>query len=237
VESTTRDGLCAVIAALAHNKESSASTEKPAAEKPSETGTIISAPIEVKKGPTIQEKKANAGECPAGQAKDWAGICFPLKECKASISAQPGTCQSEEERISGMITAEKLELKKPPTSSNPEPENCLKTETRSGKSLCLTARAMPNLSYAYQAGWQGAKDSQNSYRACIKIPEGMLKDCYAGWQAYKDSAPANNGEKAVPEQNCKGPAGTNNGIGAAYVGKKEVNGKCVPSSGVEIKVQ
>lgn len=103
----------------------------------SESGTIISGPIEVKKGPTIQEK-ANAGECPAGQAKDWAGICFPLKECKASISAQPGTCQSEEERTSGMMTAEKLELKKPVTSSNPESENCLKTETKSGESLCLT---------------------------------------------------------------------------------------------------
>jgi len=203
-------GFCAVIAALAHKKESGAS-----AEKPSETGTIISAPIEVKKGPIIQEKKA--GECPAGQAKDWAGICFPLKECKASISAQPGTCtQSEEEKTTGMLTAEKLEIKKPVTSSNPEPENCLKTDTRSIKSLCLTARAMPNLSYAYQAGWQGAKDGQNSYRACIKIPEGLLKDCYAGWRAYKDSVPVNNGEKAVPEQNCNGPAGTNNGIGSAY---------------------
>ena len=204
-------GLYATCVALDHNKESATS-----AEKPSETGTIISAPIEVKKGPTIQEK-ANAGECPAGQAKDWAGICFILKECKASISAQPGTCtQSEEEKTTGMLTAEKLEIKKPATSSNPEPENCLKTETRSGKSLCLTARAMPNLSYAYQAGWQGAKDGQNSYRACIKIPEGLFKDCYAGWRAYKDSVPVNNGEKAVPEQKCEGPAGTNNGIGSAY---------------------
>ncbi|MGC2572832.1 MAG: hypothetical protein WA364_15080 [Candidatus Nitrosopolaris sp.] len=163
--------LCATIAALAHNKAS--------VQKPSETGTVISAPIEVKKGPTIQENKA--GECPAGQANDWAGICFPFKECKASISAQPGTCtQSQEEKSTGMLTAEKLEIKKPTTSSNPEPENCLKTETRNGKSLCITARAMPNLSYAYQTGWQGAKDGQNSYRACIKIPEGLLKDCYAG---------------------------------------------------------
>ncbi len=166
---------------LAHNKESSASTEKPAAEKPvenlnlfkKETGTIINAPIEVKNGPTIQEKKANAGQCPAGQAKDWAGICFPLKECKASISAQPGTCQSEEERTSGMMTAEKLELKKPATSSNPQPENCFKTETRSGKSLCLTTNKEP--------------------------------------------------EKPVPEHPfvpCKGPAGTHNGIGAAFCWQK-----------------
>lgn len=110
-----KPGLCAAIYALAHNKESSASAEKRAAEKPSETSTIISAPIEVKKGPTMEQKKASAGECPAGQAKDCAGICFPLKECKASISAQPATCtQSEEEKTSAMMTAEKLGLKSLP---------------------------------------------------------------------------------------------------------------------------
>jgi hypothetical protein len=43
-------GFCASIAALAHNKESSNSAEKPA-----ETGTIISAPVEVKKGPALEE--------------------------------------------------------------------------------------------------------------------------------------------------------------------------------------
>ncbi|MGB8933522.1 MAG: hypothetical protein WCC17_00275 [Candidatus Nitrosopolaris sp.] len=133
-----KPGLCAAIYALAHNKEGSASAEKPAAEKPSETGTIITAPIEVKKGPTVEDKKANAVECPAGQAKDWAGICYPLKECKASISAQPGTCtQSEEEKTTGMLTGE-LQIKKPATSSNPVSENCLKTETKSGELLCLT---------------------------------------------------------------------------------------------------
>jgi hypothetical protein len=41
-----------------------------------------------------------AGECPAGQAKDWAGVCYPLKECKGSISAQPGTC-TQSERYAG----------------------------------------------------------------------------------------------------------------------------------------
>ncbi|HYX50814.1 MAG TPA: hypothetical protein VE843_13780, partial [Ktedonobacteraceae bacterium] len=163
-------GFCAAIAALAHNKESAASAEKPATEKPSETGTIISAPIEVKKGPIIQEK-ANAGECPAGQAKDWAGICFPLKECKASISAQPGTCtQSEEEKTTGMLTAEKLELKKHATSTNPVSENCLKTETKNGKSLCLTAPEIPNLSYAYQIGRNAAKaGAENTEVACGKF--------------------------------------------------------------------
>lgn len=103
-----KPSLCAAIYALAHNKESSGSAEKPA-----ETGTIISSPIEVKKGRTME--KASVGECPAGQAKDWAGICFPLKECKASISAQPGTCQSEEEKTSGVLTGE-LHTKKPATS-------------------------------------------------------------------------------------------------------------------------
>jgi hypothetical protein len=161
-------GLCAALYALAHNKESSTSAEKPA-----ETGTIISAPIEIKKGPTMEENSASA----------------PL-------------------------TGE-LAIKKPATSSNPVSQNCLKTETRSGESLCLTTP------YAYQAGWHGAQAGQNSYEACagnevIKIPNELLKSCIAGWQAYKDSAPVNNGEKAVPVQNCKGPAGTNNGIGSAY---------------------
>ncbi|MFZ0512340.1 MAG: hypothetical protein WAM14_12095 [Candidatus Nitrosopolaris sp.] len=87
-----KPGLCAAIYALAHNKESSASAEKPAAE----TGTIIGAPIEVKKGPTMGENNASA-----------------------------------------TLTGE-LHIKKPATSSNPVSENCLKTETKSGESLCLT---------------------------------------------------------------------------------------------------
>jgi hypothetical protein len=115
-----KPGLCAVIHALSHNKGSAASSEKPA-----ETGTIISSsPIEVKKLPTMEEKKASAGECPSGQAKDWAGICYPLKECKASISAQPGTCtQSEEEKTTGMLTGA-LEIKKPAKPLPPSPYSC-----------------------------------------------------------------------------------------------------------------
>ncbi|MGB6529707.1 MAG: hypothetical protein WBF33_16490 [Candidatus Nitrosopolaris sp.] len=122
-------------------------------EKPSETGTIISSPIEVKKGPTIEEKKASAGECPSGQAKDWAGICYPLKECKASIFAQPGTCtQSEEEKTTGMLTGA-MDIKKPATSTNTVSENCLKTTTKSGESLCLTAPTIPKVAdLAYEAG-------------------------------------------------------------------------------------
>jgi hypothetical protein len=42
-------------------------------------------------------KKASAiyfgnGACPSGEARDYMGICFPVKECKASLFAAPGTC-------------------------------------------------------------------------------------------------------------------------------------------------
>jgi plastocyanin len=36
-----------------------------------------------------QDQKPN---CPTGQARDYAGLCWPIKECKASIFGQPGTC-------------------------------------------------------------------------------------------------------------------------------------------------
>ena len=45
---------------------------------------------------TYLRKASAAGESPAGQAKDWAGVCYPLKECKASIFAQPRTCTQSE---------------------------------------------------------------------------------------------------------------------------------------------
>jgi hypothetical protein len=46
-------------------------------------------------------KKASAisfttGPCPRGEARDYMGICFPVKECKASLFAAPGTCKEFE---------------------------------------------------------------------------------------------------------------------------------------------
>lgn len=46
---------------------------------------------------TTYIKKASAisfgtGPCPSGEARDYIGICFPVKECKASLFARPGTC-------------------------------------------------------------------------------------------------------------------------------------------------
>jgi hypothetical protein len=34
------------------------------------------------------------GACPSGEARDYAGICFPLNECKASLFAAAGTCKN-----------------------------------------------------------------------------------------------------------------------------------------------
>jgi hypothetical protein len=33
------------------------------------------------------------GPCPIGEARDYMGICFPIKECKASLFAAGGTCK------------------------------------------------------------------------------------------------------------------------------------------------
>ena len=51
------------------------------------------------------KKTSAAGECPSGQAKDCAGVCYLLKECKASISAQPGTC-TQSEKYSGWASGQ-----------------------------------------------------------------------------------------------------------------------------------
>jgi hypothetical protein len=57
-----KPGLCAAMYALAHNKESSASAEKPAAEKPVENLNLLNShsPIGVKKLPTMEENNAKA---------------------------------------------------------------------------------------------------------------------------------------------------------------------------------
>jgi hypothetical protein len=176
-----KPGLCAVLHALAHNKESSASAEKPA-----EAGTIISAPIEVKKGPTMEENNATA----------------PL-------------------------TGEKLEIKKP-ASSNPVSENCLKTTTKSGESLCLTAPTIPKVAdLAYEAGVKraiqelAAKPGRNVFttrdiqEACAVVGFAGDEHCKAG---FKDTLRNIVLEQPRPEVKpegpvvCKGPAGTANGL-------------------------
>ncbi|MGB8936913.1 MAG: hypothetical protein WCC17_17625 [Candidatus Nitrosopolaris sp.] len=89
-----------------------------------------------------------------------------------------------------MLTGEKLEIKKRATSSNPVSENCLKTETKNGESLCLT--------------------------------KGTLTPA---------TTPNKEAEKPVPKLNCKGPAGTKNGIGSLYTGHTfySKNATCVPA--------
>jgi hypothetical protein len=36
------------------------------------------------------------GPCPSGEARDYMGICFAIKECKASLFAAAGTCKVSE---------------------------------------------------------------------------------------------------------------------------------------------
>jgi hypothetical protein len=53
-------------------------------------------------------KKASAisfanGRCPSGEVRDYMGICFPIKECKASLFAAAGTCAEEPSNI-GPVT-------------------------------------------------------------------------------------------------------------------------------------
>ena len=244
-------GLYATCVALAHNKESAASAEKPASEKPlenlnlfkKETGTIISAPIEVKKGPTIEEeKKASADECPAGQAKDWAGICFPLKECKASISAQPGTCQSEVEKTTGVLTGE-LHTKKPAISSNPVSENCLQTTTSSAKSLCLTKGTLTPATTT-----QSPTNKEAEKPVACKGPAGMLTNginsLYTGTEIVNGKcvpvigAEVKANAERKPEQGFlnvltgKAPPATKSGQGFLNL----LTGKAPPGEGVQTSI-
>jgi hypothetical protein len=51
-------------------------------------------------------KKASAiyfgnGPCPSGEARDYLGICFPIKECKSSLFARPGSCSVAPEAPKG----------------------------------------------------------------------------------------------------------------------------------------
>ncbi len=39
----------------------------------------------------VQKASASSGSCPAGQVKDWAGICFNKSEAKACITCTPGS--------------------------------------------------------------------------------------------------------------------------------------------------
>jgi len=55
---------------------------------------------------SVTVKKASAiyfgnGACPSGEARDYLGICFPIKECKASLFASPGTCKVAPEAPKG----------------------------------------------------------------------------------------------------------------------------------------
>ena len=47
---------------------------------------------------SVTVKKASAiyfgnGPCPSGEARDYMGVCYPVKECKASLFEAAGTCK------------------------------------------------------------------------------------------------------------------------------------------------
>ena len=55
---------------------------------------------------SVTVKKASAiyfgnGACPSGEARDYMGICFPIKECKSSLFARPGSCSVASEAPKG----------------------------------------------------------------------------------------------------------------------------------------
>jgi len=240
-----QSGLCAAIAALAHNKEkeSAASaekaSEKPAAEKPVENLKLFSqsSPIEVKKLPTMEEKTsgilteklqikkpaAETGKCSAGKVKDWAGVCFPESEAKACPTCAPGSATT--------------------TSANPVSEKCLglQTTTRSGQSLCLTST--PKL--AYEAGAKKGAEAaakcastgkcdyftvksgevekivytlslSDQSSQCSAFAGNDFEQCKAGFGAgWHDEAKKLEENRSVVP--CKGPAGFTNGVGSQYL--------------------
>jgi hypothetical protein len=85
---------------------------------------------------TYVKKASAAGECPSGQVKDWAGICFKESEAKACPTCAPGSAAAAEK--SG-TPPEKSAAEKPVKSTG-KPHCTLGTKaTRfpNGKWICL----------------------------------------------------------------------------------------------------
>jgi hypothetical protein len=87
-----------------------------------------------RKGIKIVKKGARIEAKPCGLQPDLLegrGVRFPNGTIVCSSASQPYFSKP-------VLPNEKLEIKKPATSSSPVSENCLQETTKSGKSLCLT---------------------------------------------------------------------------------------------------
>jgi hypothetical protein len=208
-------GLYATCVALAHNKESAAS-----AEKPGETGTIIISPIEIKKGTTLtselQIKKPATSSNPVSenclQTKTRSGnsLCLTIGS-NANVAYETGTKKGDE--------------------AFAKCESAGKCGTYSTTSY---AKGKPNGHTKVEVFVNPAIYSSSYTGACPSFVGSDLKQCQAGFEAgWNDSIKKLEGSqgKSKPEGPvvpCKGPAGTNNGISSSWLGRNEVNGKCVP---------
>jgi hypothetical protein len=179
---------------------------------------------------SYMKKAIAAGECPAGQAKDWAGVCYPLKECKASMFAQPGTC-TQAEKYAG----------------------CPSGQIKDWAGICFKeseAKACPTCAPGSAAAAEkpntgmltGALQIKKPATSTNPVSENCLQTttrsgeplCLTKGTLTPATTPNKEAEKPVPELNCNGPAGTTNGIGSLYIGHSYNNetGKCEMSLGL-----
>jgi hypothetical protein len=63
-------------------------------------------------------KKASAAECPSGQIKDWAGICFNKSEAKACPTCAPGSAAAAEKPKTPPPKVEVITI--PPPAEKPQ---------------------------------------------------------------------------------------------------------------------
>ena len=61
------------------------------------------------------------GACPSGEARDYIGICFPVKECKASLFAAAGTCKVSEPQCTKVNGENRCTVTTPKYEGSPIP--------------------------------------------------------------------------------------------------------------------
>jgi hypothetical protein len=123
-------------------------------------------------------KKASAAECPSGQIKDWAGICFNKSEAKACLTCAPGSAAAAEkprtspkvEPITIPPLEKSLKSTSPPrTITIPAPNECTKPP-------CTVTVQAPKEKYATPmlGGAIFGANNPHSLKNLVKNPEETL---------------------------------------------------------------
>jgi len=80
--------------------------------------------------PVTYVKKARAiDDCPSGQIKDWAGICFKESEAKACPTCAPGSAAAGEKSSTSAPKIEAIKIPPPAESTSPTKIQAEKSST------------------------------------------------------------------------------------------------------------